>query len=113
MNTPRIRPRFLMVNLKRKTYIPTNQIIMLEGAGNYTIVHLRYQQKKLYAKCIRVFEEMLLPEGFIRVHRGFIINPQFVLNYDTTTCLVSLRNNLQAPVSRRKKEGLTSLFGNP
>ena len=110
MNTSGIRPHFLMVNLKRKIYIPTSQIIMLEGSGNYTIVHLRCQRKQLYAKCISVFEEMLLPEGFIRVHRGFIVNPQYVIKYDSIRCIISLRNNLEATVSRRKKEEINSLF---
>lgn len=110
MNTSGIRPHFLMVNLKRKIYIPTSQIIMLEGSGNYTIVHLRYQRKQLYAKCISVFEEMLLPEGFIRVHRGFIVNPQYVIKYDSIRCIISLRHNLEATVSRRKKEEISSLF---
>jgi two-component system LytT family response regulator len=102
-----------MVNLRRGICIPTNQIIMLEGAGNYTIVHLRHQQKQLYAKSICAFEKMLLPEGFIRVHRSFIINTQWVLNYDSDKCFILLCENLQAPVSRRKKERFETLFGNP
>lgn len=113
MNSLLTRPNYLIVNLKQGIYIPTNQIIMLEGSGNYTIIHLRHQHKQLYAKCICAFEKMLLPEGFIRVHRSFIINTQLVLNYDSDRCFISLPNNLQAPVSRRKKEKLETLFGNP
>lgn len=81
-------------------------IIMLEASGNYTIFHILNQKKHLYAKCINAFEESLKMEGFLRVHRGFIINPDYIIDYDEGSSLISMKYDLKVAVSRRKKVSL-------
>ncbi|MES2519005.1 MAG: LytTR family DNA-binding domain-containing protein [Bacteroidota bacterium] len=101
-----IPAKLLIVNHRKQLKIPMSNIVMLEAAGNYTIFHLRNHKKHLYAKCINTFEEFLYPEGFLRVHRAYIINPQYILDYDEESSLISMMNNLKATVSRRKKVDL-------
>jgi DNA-binding LytR/AlgR family response regulator len=101
-----IPPKLVTVNYKKQTQIHISQIIMLEAAGNYTIFHLQNGQSKLYAKCISSFEETLCQEGFLRVHRAYIINPKFIIDYDNGSSQILMFNKLIALVSRRKRQVL-------
>ncbi len=94
---------FLLVNQKQKIRIPTNSIIMLEGLANYTIIHLQNGKQKLYARTLRHFENLLFGEHFIRVHRGFLVNSSFIIDYDKEENILRLENNLEVSISRRKR----------
>ncbi len=101
---------FVVVNQRQKTRIPTQNIIMLEGCSNYTIFHLQNGMKKVYAHTISYFEEQLIHEHFIRIHRGFLVNSSCIVGYDKTENKLQMQNNLEASISRRKKKQLISLF---
>jgi DNA-binding LytR/AlgR family response regulator len=94
---------FLIVNQKQKIKIPSQSIVMLEGHINYTLIHLQNGKQKLYARTLRHFEGLLSNEHFLRVHRGFLVNPSFILNYDKESCKLRLENNLEVSISRRKR----------
>jgi two-component system, LytTR family, response regulator len=101
---------FLLVNQKQKIRIPVQNIIMLEGFANYTLIHLQNGTQKLYAHTLRHFEELLSEENFIRVHRGFLINPCCIVHFDKHENILYLDNNLEVSVSRRKKRKVRSIF---
>jgi two-component system, LytTR family, response regulator len=101
---------FLLVNRKQKTRIPTNSIIMLEGMANYTLIHLQNGNKKLYARTLGHFEELLSEEHFIRVHRGFLVNSSCIIHYDKDENILHLENNLEVSISRRRKRYFTNFF---
>jgi two-component system, LytTR family, response regulator len=112
MQEPFILPKinFLLVNRKQKTRIPTNSIIMLEGFANYTLIHLQNGKKKLYARTLGYFEELLSEEHFIRVHRGFLVNSSCIIHYDKDENILHLENNLEVSISRRRKRYFTALL---
>jgi two-component system, LytTR family, response regulator len=112
MQEPFILPKinFLLVNRKQKTRIPTNSIIMLEGMANYTLIHLQNGNKKLYARTLGHFEELLSEEHFIRVHRGFLVNSSCIIHYDKDENILHLENNLEVSISRRRKRYFTNFF---
>lgn len=79
-------------------------IIRLQGAGNYTIVHLLSAPKPIMVtETLKYFEERL--PDFIRVNKSELINPVYVsrLNYiDGKRMHVELKNGLNLSVSRRR-----------
>jgi DNA-binding LytR/AlgR family response regulator len=97
---------FVLVNQKQKTFIPVENIIMLEGQSNYSVFHLKYGKKRIYAHTIRYYEDQLLDQQFIRVHSGFLINPSFVVEYNRVDGKLMMENNLEASISRRKRKNL-------
>jgi two-component system, LytTR family, response regulator len=101
---------FLLVNQKQKIRIPIQNIIMLEGHANYTLIYLQSGKQKLYARTLRHFEELLSEENFIRVHRGFLINPCCINHFDKNENILYLDNNLEVSVSRRKKRKFVAFF---
>ncbi len=101
---------FVVVNQKQKIRIPTDNIIMLEGISNYTLFHLQNGKKKLYARSIRHFEEKLIGENFIRIHRGFLVNSSCIVGYDKMENKLQMENNLEASISRRRRKNLSDAF---
>jgi DNA-binding LytR/AlgR family response regulator len=97
---------YVLVNQKQKTLIPVENIIMLESQSNYSVFHLKYGKKRIYAHTIRHFENQLLDQQFIRVHSSFLINPVFVVEYDREDGKLKMENNLEANISRRKRKNL-------
>ena len=97
------REALLTVDSKRNIVLFIDRIIMLKGEGNYTVFHLREGKSRMYAHCLHAYEEILQAKGFLRVHKSFMVNPKYVVDYRTDDCQLLLENNLVASVSRRKK----------
>ncbi|MBB6003370.1 LytTR family DNA-binding domain-containing protein [Arcicella rosea] len=104
MSSLTVRQNFeLIVDSKRSLHLIIEQIIMLEAESNYTLVHTKDGNSCLLARCINAFDEELTRYGFLRVHKSYIINPQYVLDYIGKERKILLENNLCAPIARRKK----------
>lgn len=99
----------LVVHTKTKTeYVLFNDIIYLQGDGNYTIIQLA-NNKIHVAKTLKDYEEILCNSDspFMRVHKTYIVNTNFILNVshgENNTIL--LKNNSNLEISRRKKQEL-------
>lgn len=102
--------KFVTVNFKQKLKILTSSIIMFEGHKNYTLIHLSNGLKKMYARTLCHFEEQLIDEKFIRVHRTYLVNPDYIIGYDKVRGKLFLKNCLVASISRRKHQNLDYLF---
>jgi DNA-binding LytR/AlgR family response regulator len=88
---------------RTKKTIPLHEIIMLQGEINYSLVYLRNGRKILIPRTLKIFEAILQSYGFVRTHRGFIINCEHLLRIDTLRDSIYLTNNLQASISRRRR----------
>lgn len=51
-----------------------NEVIWVESQGNYTRVHLMDGRSVLELRSLRVWENQLPPERFVRIHRGALVN---------------------------------------
>lgn len=89
---------------RTKKTIPLQEIIMLQGIINYTILHLQGGRKILVPRTLKLFEMILENYDFLRTHRGFIINCVHLQSFDNEELMMIMTNNLQASVSRRRKD---------
>lgn len=96
----------LTINHKLRIVIDINQIIMLKGNINYTCFYLQNGKQKISARPLKFYESQLAEFGFIRVHRAFIINPNFILKHHESTSQVLLFEGHSADISRRRKGNL-------
>ena len=92
----------LLVNTRRRTVLQIKQIIMLEGDGNYTIFHLQGGQKRIFAHCLYTYEAKLQPYGFIRIHKGYIINKSLIDKVLYPNHQIMMYDNIVVPISRRR-----------
>ena len=97
------RDALLTVDSKRNIALFIDRIVMLKGEGNYTLFHLQDGKTRMYAHCIHSYEDILQAKGFLRVHKSFMVNPKFVLDYDDEENQLIMQNNLTASVSRRRR----------
>jgi DNA-binding LytR/AlgR family response regulator len=86
--------------------IPLQDIIMLQGRANYTLLHLLGGRKVLIPRTLKLFESVLENYDFLRTHRGFIINCEHLQSIDNEGLSMRMTNNLLATVSRRRKESV-------
>jgi DNA-binding LytR/AlgR family response regulator len=88
---------------RTRKIIPLQDIIMLQGEVNYTLLHLLGGRKVLIPRTLKLFESVLENYDFLRTHRGFIINCEHLQGIDNQGFPMLMSNNLQASVSRRRK----------
>jgi two-component system, LytTR family, response regulator len=83
-------------------YVPAHAIIRCEAVSNYTRVYFTNGSPLLVCKTLLYFERRLATAGFIRIHRGELVNREFVAKYKRCGVLW-LTDGSQLMVSKRKK----------
>ena len=105
----------LLVDAKRRLVLLIKRIVMLEGKGNYTTFHLQGGIKKTFSHCLNTYENTLSQYGFIRVHRGYIINKALINKVLDIEHRIMMEDNLVAIISRRRRntEMIRQILENP
>lgn len=81
--------------------INLNDIIFLQANGDYVSI---YSKEKVYLKeeTMKYFENNLPPKQFIRIHRSYIVNVDFINsieNYKKNQFIVKLKNSYELKAS--------------
>jgi len=92
-------------------FVQINDIMYLQAEGPYTHV-VTSQFKLLICKIIKDFEYLLGEDNrFIRVHRSYIINAQFIKQYIRHNgTFLKMRNDEVIPVARDRKQYFETLI---
>ena len=93
----------LIINHKTSAKVFVNNIVLIKGEANYSIIYMDGGRERLVSHTIKFYEEHLENYGFLRVHRGYMINPNFLKEYDTKEESVVMTNGVRVEVARRKK----------
>jgi DNA-binding LytR/AlgR family response regulator len=86
-----------------KTVIITNftEVLYLAADINYTTIYYKNGAYHVVPYTLRRFEEHLAPyQNFVRIHRAFIINKNYVADASPTEVMLS--TGLWLPVARRR-----------
>lgn len=79
---------FIFVKAEHKVLkINLNDLLIIEGAGNYVALHTE-KSKVLTLQNMKAFEDYLLPYGFIRVHKSYIISARHITTIEHNSVLV-------------------------
>lgn len=82
----------------------TEQIVRLEGDGNYTVIHLMNGQHIMTSKSLSYYEP-LLTFPFVRIHKSALINLHHILKRKTSD-IMSMIDGSEVPIARRRKSKL-------
>nr|HPH47332.1 LytTR family DNA-binding domain-containing protein [Chryseolinea sp.] len=107
--------------LNQKIMLPTmegfeivtiNTIQYCEAADNFTKFYLHgVTAPLLICKTLKYFEEILKEHRFIRIHRSYLINPDYVIRYTKGKGgSVTMKNNKELEVSAEKKQQFLGMF---
>lgn len=99
----------LILNHKTSAKVLINNVIMIKGEINYTKFYLQGGTEKTVAHSLKFFENHLQTHGFLRVHRAFMINPNYVKAYNSEQEVLMMTNGQVANISRRRKHTLKGL----
>lgn len=100
----------LTIDQRKKKVIDINQIIMLKGISNYTCFYLKNGTQRLTSHTLKYYENQLESKGFLRVHRGFIVNQQCIIKHDSSNSQLLLTDGYEVEISRRKRRQLEGSF---
>lgn len=91
--------------------VEINEILWLEADINYTIIHLKSNGKIIVAKTLKMFEDFLDPNQFIRISRGAIVNIKYIIRFQKQAGLsVTLIDNSIISLSETRKEEFLSMY---
>ena len=99
----------LILNHKTSKKVLINNVILIKGDINYSIFHMNNGQSRLVPHTIKFFENHLETHGFLRIHRGYMINPNYVKTYNLEEESITMTNGFVADISRRRKHILKDL----
>lgn len=97
---------FLLPNKHRKfEQILYSDILYLQSNSNYTLIHLQDGSVKISTKTLLFHINNSLNESFIRIHRTFCVNKNYVQNFNIkeNTDFLQIRGGIQLALSRRKR----------
>lgn len=107
--------KIMLPTLEGFEIVPVSSIIYCEAVDNFTRFHLDGADAKkaplLICRTLKYFEEILADHGFLRIHRSYVINPEFVVRYAKGKGgSVTMKNNQELEISTNKKEAFMKLF---
>lgn len=96
---------FLPVYDRYHKEVAVNDIVMIEGDGNYAIFYFSTGKKLMVSKTLKEYELLLGNHHFVRIHKSYMINLHYLERFDVKyEDTVWLRNGLRVDVSRRRKK---------
>jgi two-component system LytT family response regulator len=86
-------------------FVEFEEIQYLQSESNYTRLALKSGRSILATRILGDFEDLLVPYGFFRVHKSFIVNLSHVQRYIRGEGgIVVMQDGTEIDVSRRRKE---------
>ncbi|MPR34606.1 LytR/AlgR family response regulator transcription factor [Salmonirosea aquatica] len=89
------------LHFKHHLPFPVQDVMRLDGKGNYTVLTLSDGTQFLSSRSLGIYET-IFPESFFRVHKGCIINLEFLQDLDAERHLAILNDGAEVSVSRRR-----------
>lgn len=100
--------RIALPYLNRTVFISVDDILCLQGEGNYTFLHTRDRKKFLVSKTLKEFEKTLDTAMFLRIHKSYIVNLAYVQrNIFNRERQVQLADGREVAISRRRMKDIS------
>lgn len=95
--------KLALTDTKETKYVALEEIIRLQADSNYTNIHKIDNKIFFSAKTLKEYDEMLIGQGFLRVHKSHLVNPRHIQSYDRQGILLMSDGSL-VEVARRKRD---------
>jgi DNA-binding LytR/AlgR family response regulator len=109
-NQQQTEPSTIKINSAGKIeIIASNQVVFCKAAGDYVEINLKDHQQRLFTGSLKELESSL-PKTFLRVHRSYLVNVEFINSLNTKSSqqtetsgagFLQLHDAVEVPVSRR------------
>lgn len=104
------KQQIILPTLEGFEVVRIEDIIRLQGNGNFTDIYLKDKSKKMVCRFLKHFHE-ILPYPFIRIHKSHIINFDFVKSYHKNSGgYITLADGTEIEISLSYKNDFLRLF---
>ena len=100
--------KFFVKGDKKQHYIDANDILYIEACGNYSKIHLDNERILSHEK-ISYFENFLKDNGFLRVHKSFLIAIDKIKFIEGNRIKVG---NQMVPIGQTYKSNFSKVYNN-
>jgi two-component system, LytTR family, response regulator len=111
-NTAQQDFKLIIATLDGNYFLLPEEVIYCEGNDNYTHFHLTKGRKLVSAKTLKEYEEMLAEQGFLRIHKSYLVNLKYAVKFSKSNSTLILQDYTTLEVSRRKKEAVINALFN-
>lgn len=108
-NSSSKRKKIVLPQADAIDFVEIDTILYCIAEGSYTRFVLNTKKEILVSRSIKNYEDVLIPEGFYRCHKSYIVNLTAVSRYQRSGTLV-ISNGTSLPVSRTKREEILTLI---
>jgi two-component system LytT family response regulator len=111
IRTP-VNQKIMLPTMEGFEIVTINTILYCEAADNFTRFYLDNNSTSLLiCKTLKYFEEILKDHRFLRIHRSYLINPDYVIRYAKGKGgTVTMKNNKELEMSAEKKQQFLAMF---
>lgn len=104
------KQQVILPTLEGFEVVRMEEIVRLQGNGNFTDIFLRDKTKKMVCRFLKHFSE-ILPYPFVRIHKSHIINVNYVKSYHKNSGgYVVLEDGNEIEISPSYKENFMQIF---
>lgn len=107
LNKPQQPKRLALATGEKLEFVSSDQIIRCQGENNYTRFFLLDGRQILVCQTLREYEDLLKPQGFVRVHQSNLVNINQVKSFVRSDGgYLELVDGSKVQVARTRKEEL-------
>jgi two-component system LytT family response regulator len=103
--------KIVLRSVDKLQIIPVQDIVRAEADRNYTNFFINTGKKITVSYPLRDYEDMLIEQGFFRIHKSHIVNLTFIESYvKSDGGYITLSDGSSLPVADRKKAVLLEII---
>jgi two-component system, LytTR family, response regulator len=103
--------KIMLPTLEGFEIVNIRNILYCEAEDNFTRFYFENGQPQLICRTLKYFEDLLKPYRFLRIHRSYLINPEYVIRYSKGKGgFITMKNNKELEVSPNRKQELLNAF---
>jgi two-component system LytT family response regulator len=105
------RSKIMFYSIDGNIIVDTMDIIYFMSERNYTRVYFTNGKNAILSKTLKLVEEMISSDAFLRIHHSYLINIDKIKNYiNQDGGYLNMINNDSIPVSRGRRKELFDRF---
>ncbi|UYW01716.1 LytTR family DNA-binding domain-containing protein [Flavobacterium agricola] len=112
----RALPEYKKITLKianKQVLVSENEIIYCQADNNYCNMFFK-GEKQLFTKTLKEFEKTLSPDLFVRAHRSYLVNKNYIKSFDAANNKILVEVDdvapIEIPVSESHRKKVSELF---
>ncbi len=113
VSTPDAEKKICLSTQTEMRVCSVTDIVRCESEHNYTTFYFTKDKPLMVSKTLKEYEDLLKEYGFERVHQSHLVNLSHVKSYiKKDSGFILMKDGVEIPISRRKKEQVLEIFKN-